>query len=223
MNDQEVPSKYPVILAIEGLHRSGKTTNLALLSARLRKEYEIEVRVLRGHGSRPGNDSKGFYDPPNEYWKQWHSQPKEFPAWEEAYEQLNKENLSIINQLAQQNTPSVVLMDRCYLSRAYLLAKNGLPADVSSSRLSAPIRPEHIFVLHASKETLINRTYNDTSSKASFRRTNIKEGYPAWSTIVSQASKYSEMHIVDAQQTIPEVHEQIWGVVKQYYENRLQK
>lgn len=180
-------SERPPIVALDGNHRVGKGTQLALTAARLRNAG-YTPHILRCDGSRPGLGGSAS-DPESAYWQNFKDYAKEhddpYEAWREGARRLIGEAARKI-MLVDLSTKPVILYDRSYLSRTQMALKEGLSpcpealyGTPRSDREAAALQrllelttPDMLFYLDVPTEDLLERLTPD-DPKYVFRRRNI--------------------------------------------------
>lgn len=183
----------PTIISIgfEGPNRSGKGTQIELISNQL-KEKGIPYLVVRGDGSRP-NQGEHKGDPISEWWSKVipllkNPENKDSDLWNISSSRLARELIvfrdRILPNIAKENESpvAVLLIDRTLLSRTMVprsqgtkdIANNLYPKN--SKFTSVEVCPDVIFNIVVDKETLLNRLdINDP--KYEFRKKLILEKY----------------------------------------------
>ncbi|OHA59425.1 MAG: hypothetical protein A2589_00960 [Candidatus Vogelbacteria bacterium RIFOXYD1_FULL_46_19] len=176
------------VVAIEGLHNSGKSTQIADLYSNLKKEG-IFVVVLRGHGFRSGT-GLDINDPVSSWWQ------KHYPLFMEAGQKgresfmeaearatnkLYQELFDIKNNLLEKMKKNkfgraVILLDRSIVSRLFIWhghSKNPNFKDLLSFTYKnthnketkiMPI-PDLLIVLNVSQKLLLKRNKNKSERK----------------------------------------------------------
>jgi len=199
------------IISLEGLNRSGKGTQISLLKELL-ESHHLPVEVLRGDGSRPGNNSFGFYDPESDWWKEWQAKKNKSPEdWNSAYELLNAENDSRKSSFLDENIEGYIIMDRSYISRYFMLRQQGINASLNEIASSAAVVPEAHFYLNVPKNTLLERVSDDNPTKTEFRREIVIRWYDLWSEVIKTAKDFLKdaFKIVDGTQSPQIIHNYI--------------
>lgn len=192
-------------LALDGMNRCGKGTQLGLLSGYL-KEENIPHVIVRGDGSREGGgETRG--DPPSEWWRSFRQRervcPNEqarFACWNEAADRLAAEFLTWRHELLpaeaqDQKAPyGVLLVDRSLLSRL-LLARDADPhctldslyrGDWQGGPLSwRQLLPDALIVLAADRTSLLRRL-DPQDPKFAFRYRLITEKLPLFERILRE-------------------------------------
>lgn len=216
-------------VAIDGLNRSGKGTQLHLLK-RFLQDRGLPAVILRGDGSREGKGlSEG--DPCDEWWQRFRSRladavtsMQRFACWNEAADRLAEEYLhwrdSLMPQQVQRvNAPcGVILLDRSLLSRLMLAADErgsiSLEGLYRTEYHGTPVTwetmmPDRMLVLVAQQDTLLARLDPD-DPKYGFRSGLILEKYSLFQAVLDglpQELQGVTRH-VDADQSI----ESVWRV-----------
>ncbi len=184
------------IISFDGLNRSGKGTQIKLLRDYL-DSRNILVEVLRGDGSRPGIDSRDFYDPHSNWWINWQAKcNKTVNDWNIAYHILSEENDRRYKEFSIENQKRTLLMDRSYISRYFMLKQQGIKISLEEVVDGIYIIPEHYFVLEVSKETLLERASEDNLDKTEFRRDVIRKWYDLWTEVVYDAQEFLKRRLI---------------------------
>ena len=180
-------SERPPIVALDGNHRVGKGTQLALTAARLRSAG-YTPHILRCDGSRPGLGGSSS-DPESTYWQNFKDYAKDhedpYDAWREGARVLLGEAARKIIVVDPATKP-VILYDRSYLSRTQMAIKEGLAPCPEAlygipnsereaeaiQRLLDVTTPDLLFYLEVPTDALLERLSPD-DPKYVFRRRNI--------------------------------------------------
>lgn len=178
------------IITFEGLNRSGKGTQIKMLRDHC-QVLGYPVEVLRGDGSRPGIGSQGFYDPQSPWWRDWQAnQEKTSCDWNLAYHVLTEENSRRYKEFCTEHRQGMILMDRSYVSRYFMLKQQGLEMSLETVALDTPLHPELFFFLDVSQGLLLERASDDNPRKAGFRKEIAQRWYPLWNSVVETAQNY---------------------------------
>lgn len=189
-------SNKTISIAFEGLHRSGKGTQIQKLN-KLLKQYGKTIN-LRGAGSRNGIGSNNqYYDPYSLFWQAFscfkYSNPE---IWGIGAYQINQECIDFETFL----NPNYIILDRCYLSNNFLLKKLNL------APLNYTYKPDLIFILNCSYQSLISRANNDVSSKKEFRIRNIEENYVDYMNYINEFQYNSNIIHINGNYTEQKIH-----------------
>jgi len=182
------------IISFDGLNRSGKGTQISLLRKGLEKKYN--VGVIRGDGSREGMGNNDYHDLISEWWVNWQkNQHKSSSDWDDAYKRLSYENDVYINGLSSD---TVVLMDRCYLSRWFTVRQYNDDLPLSKVHDESLIIPNLYIILNPSKQSLMKRCSMDNSPKKYFRQGIIENWYSLWEDVVKEAEIFlgEKLHLL---------------------------
>ena len=212
------------VIGFEGLHRAGKSTQIALLKEKLESEGNI-VLSLRGDGVRNPRFDKG-----NPSFSKW---------WEENQDNLRRDSTTVaemrykadlvaqrlnreINVAGKRTQRSLnngqngyLLLDRTFISRYFVLSQ-GFPTIEVEESLKIPypnkrevrqIVPDLTFVINVDKATLLLRCKDDKSPKRSFREGNIHAKYDLFQETLKNVDciKY-HVEYLDGRRNINEVH-----------------
>ncbi len=184
------------IISFDGLNRSGKGTQIKLLKDYL-ENSNIPVEVLRGDGSRPGTDSQNFYDPHSNWWINWQANSnKTVNDWNIAYQVLREENDKRYKEFSCENQRGTVLMDRCYISRYFMLKQQRLRISLEEIANDTKLIPDHYFILDVPKDTLIERASEDNIKKTEFRRDIVRRWYDLWEEVVYDAQDFLKEKLI---------------------------
>ena len=185
----------PYVISMDGLHRSGKGTQLDCL-----KKYLLNlghcVKLMRGHGSRKGEG--GPDDPHSEWWtalqpllrKLDDTGKLDVNPWIDASNRLNWElyqEYFAQNPQEEDSGCHYLLLDRSIISHYAMMVRDGLASsidevtvflDPEGNELRAVI-PDISFILHVGQSTLLERNEHssDCPEKYDFRRRNILNSY----------------------------------------------
>lgn len=195
-------------IAFEGCHRSGKGTQINLLSERLTNELLKHI-VLRGDGSREAG----------EYWVAFNNQKEVLSKcdWTRAAKVL-------VTELAKEIVENkIVILDRSILSRASLSMQTE-KCHVCTAAYKNPcigyndeqvqfIAPDILFLLDAPTEKLLERI-SSNDPKAQLRKRNILDSNLIWrqfpSKLPPDISKYKDRIVkLDGTLNIVTLHSQI--------------
>lgn len=190
-----VERKPPQIVAFDGLHRSGKGTQAALLHE-ANMEAGAKSIIVRGDGTRDGLGlTEG--DP---YCSEWQKRGREMKSGNSnSVEDWNVSSLLLMTELQEhvrENEKDMIIVDRSLLSRAAFLLHRGVfyPSDEitiedlypENSILDADCRvdfdktiPDLVFNLRAAKPKVLLERLDKDDPKYQFRSRNIKGGFSA--------------------------------------------
>jgi dTMP kinase len=191
-----------LLIAFEGIDGAGKTTQASLLEKRL-KEMGSDVAMLHeptmgqwgrkvallsenGRTVTPEEESMFFYED-------------------------RKEDVQN-NILPALDKDKIVIMDRYYYSNmAYQGAKGLDPIEIEKQNLAVAPKPAIVFVLDISAQTAKKRiTYGRRSKLNHFEQTL----NPVRNIFVKLAKTRPEMKIINGEQSLEDVHEQIFSMVR---------
>ena len=202
-----------LVISFDGLNRAGKGTQTKLLRELFESEDYL-VEVLRGDGSRPGQDSSDVYDPISSFWQQWQKiKNKSLANWNYAAEILRNENylrcVEVSTEAKKRGQKGIVLLDRSPLSRWYMLRKQDSFLPFESCLKEPEVHPNLYFVLDVPKEVLLSRNSEDNPEKAEFRRKVILTSYDHWTTTLELVPKQIKLYRLDGTKKRSEIHEEI--------------
>ena len=212
-----------LIVSFDGLNRAGKGTQIKLL----REHFESEdylVEVLRGDGSRPGQDSSDFYDPISNFWQQWQKiKDKSLADWDYAADILASENylrcIEVSAETKKRDQKGIVLLDRSHISRWYMLRKQNSFLPLESSLKEPTVHPDLYFVLDVPKEVLLTRDSEGNPKKAEFRRKVVLTSYDHWTTTLDLVPRQIKLYRLDGTKKEVEIHEEVkWIADKAIYD-----
>lgn len=223
----------PHIISIDGLHRSGKGTQLSSLKRYL-EELNNQVYILRGHGSRKGDGSED--DPYSSWWmnvqpylKNGHDTGNpNIGAWIIASNMLNWEIYKkYVGLSSDQDTGcnKYMLLDRSAISQYLMLKKYEIDASIDDmttffdpiGNTQNTIIPEISFIIHVRKDTLLERNekVSDHPEKYGFRRKNIIESYDSFEKITGNLeSRVFNIRHLDGNKRQDEVFSDIMKILK---------
>jgi thymidylate kinase len=210
-----------LIVSFDGLNRAGKGTQLNMLKGYLEsKDYLVEV--LRGDGSRPGKGSSDFYDPSSNFWQQWQKvKDKSLDDWTYAADVLAHENylrcVEIASQSKDTGQKGVILLDRSYISRLYMIRKEDSAVPFESCLKDHTVHPDVYFVLDVPKEVLLTRTSDDDPSKTEFRRRNVSTSYDTWIETINLVSEHIQIYKLDGTKDQYSLHNEVKQIVDEGY------
>ncbi len=191
MKNPEIGKPKVISIGFEGPNRSGKGTQIELLSNKL-EESGIPFLVIRGDGSRP-NQGEHKGDPISEWWtnimpllKDPVNQDGEL--WNISSARLARELIvfrdRVLPKIAERNNKpiAVLLVDRTLLSRTMVPRSQGL-LDISNNLYPKEFNidvndvcPDLIFNIVVNKDTLLSRL-DKNDPKYEFRKKLIIDKY----------------------------------------------
>lgn len=221
-------------IAFEGLHRSGKGTQIEILNHKL-EILGIPTISIRGAGSRPNLDSS-VGDPYSLWWenhlKVLRSSDAKKVDWVEGSRRLARELVvfrdRVLPKFAKEKNSdvAVLLVDRSVLSHLAILEKDeiiGMGKNIYGTKdirnRSLPtieeIFPDIIFYMKADIEVLLGRLEKD-DPKYEFRKRNILENVDSFQKAIEAIpEKYRDRIIeINASQSIEEISDYIFNIIK---------
>lgn len=225
-----------IIVGFDGLHRSGKGSQIQLLKEHIELEGDL-VHILRGDGSRLGEGTES--DPHSKWWQDYQSNLKQTDNegnlietyWDTAANKLNHELFTFVyfqfpDILETQNKEmGYVLLDRTLISR-YFVKKRTKDETTLESLLKFKFEdldtcntvvPTYSFILHAPKTVLLQRNekISDHPQKYLFRKKNIDEYYNHFEEITRNihTDLFSIYHL-DATENPIDIHNKIYNLIK---------
>lgn len=173
----------PPIIALDGNHRTGKGTQLDILSGSL-TDKGFSPLILRGDGTRPGRgEMEG--DPLSSWWQNFkdyaNNHENAYIAWRIGARTLLAEAAVHTSNLPES---SIILFDRHGVSRSQMTLQEGLPVTydnlykkgVADTRLDdetlLSLQPDITIHLSASTKKLLGRL-DPNDPKYNFRKDNI--------------------------------------------------
>lgn len=167
----------PRIISFEGLHRSGKGTQISLLEKHLDNTH-----IMRGDGSRKGDGKSN--DPYSPWWQQRQQllrDTKDYDSepWKEANDKLNQE----MHKAYTSQEKDYLLLDRSVITKYTLKPEEESLYYMNERGEKTPIiKPDISFILHVPREELLRRNEMaaDHPEKYEFRKRNIKKNYEAF-------------------------------------------
>ncbi len=218
-------------VGFEGLHRSGKGTQIDLLSKYL-TDKKIIYEVIRGEGTRKGI-GKEPYDSQSKWWQDNYSYFfQEDGSFEEKikkrnllYQRISRETDYYINRKIPKllkNTgddQAFLLMDRTFVSRFFAMRQ--LIPDIElydalnsinpkNNKTVSPTIPHITFIFDTPKEILIERCnkLSDSPEKTQFRKRNIEQYYNLYKEITTELNKDPELntHILKGNLSPEKIH-----------------
>jgi thymidylate kinase len=223
--------KKIIVVAFDGLHRSGKSTQIELLQKDLLSK-NIFSFVARGDGTRRGTGSSVF-DYPSKWWRkhfnyfqQKHSLNEEIEKMNLKYQKLNREinhfkNNTIPNMMKKRKYPiGVLILDRCYVSRYFtmrnLLGEVSLEEAIychnpKTKKQVEVIIPVLTFVLHTSKDILLKRIIESIidSHDMEFKTNIVQNYYSLFEKIIKELSAKNKIEIINSELTPDEISEYV--------------
>ena len=207
--NQEVPKKMVLIVSFDGLHRSGKGTQIGLLCDYLKKK-DIMYGVLRGDISRPGVGSKTFYDPVSSWWQEWIiKKDKRIDDWNHAYERLVLENETYYYEFSKINPQGILVIDRSYLSRWFTSRRFSREHSFEEAFNSTTLHPDQYNIIEVPKDALLLRCSKDKDRNKNFRNQIIEEYYDLWEETIDLAKNKlgKQITMIDGTLTLMDIHQ----------------
>ncbi|MBI2630582.1 hypothetical protein HYW76_05780 [Candidatus Pacearchaeota archaeon] len=227
------------VVGFEGLHRSGKGTQIALLSDYLYAN-SLPFEVIRGDGTRRGLGNES-YDPRSSWWQNNYSYF--FQKEESLEDQIQRRNLLYqrlsreatyhanrrLPQIAKQSNSdcAFLLMDRTFISRLFSMRQ--IMPHISLDEALTSVNPKNkkkiqsvipqiTFIFNVSKKTLIDRCNPamDQPDKKEFRRNNLSRYYELYERVVSEIIGDSRFNIqvIDGELSPEKINELIKKYLK---------
>jgi thymidylate kinase len=220
-----------ITIGFDGLHRSGKGTQIRMLSDYFAVN-DMASLVVRGDGSRAGMELAP-YDFPSRWWQEnlpyfkqeAHSpEEKKFKA-DLKYQRLCREAKVIKNRVLPHmmnergKNLGWMLMDRTFISR-YFFCKQIDPLVKLEEALTAycprrkrveTVVPDMTFVLDAPADILIGRISRQECNpeKYAFKTKMINAYYSLFTETLDELKKRRDIYIVNALKTPEEIHKEI--------------
>ena len=190
-------------IAFEGMHRTGKGTQIELLKQKL-ESLGIPALSIRGEGFRSGK-GESPYDPLSDYWQATSEELRQhgdFSKWEEASHRLARELIVWRDRVLKQKVENsdfpygVLLIDRSLISKTILKKLQNLDTDndpitdtelypekYGSKKKITPnmISPDLIIEFIAPQEVLLSRL-DESDIDYEFRRNNILNNYDLYTS-----------------------------------------
>jgi thymidylate kinase len=215
------------IVSFDGLHNTGKGTQITLLSKQLNISG-VSTLIRRGDGMRKGSGDEDT-DPESSWWKDNIARmratgfegDKSMAAATEAANRLNAEifvakNHYMPNLMKREGRGTgIILLDRGPISRLFVKRREESQADLDSIRFFENrsgkheiLLPDQIFLLHAPLDVLISRNFDRTSEKSKFNETVLTRYYGDFvHTMTTLPTELSERTIyVDSTKSILEIN-----------------
>lgn len=225
-------------VGLDGPHRVGKGTQLALLENAFNKSGIPTVQV-RGDGSRDGRGTHAG-DPPNQWWRSFKGRLEQQPTeerknqlWDLAARRLAHELIEWRDERLPEHAEAVaadtavVLVDRSLVSRMQLLSKRG--EEISDETLypdtgldefgvitAKDVVPDVLVTLAAPADVLLGRL-EPNDPKLDFRRTNIIESDEHYPRAVECAppAVADRTVVVDANRPVEAVYRNVTAIIGQ--------
>jgi thymidylate kinase len=226
------------VVGFDGLHRSGKGTQINYLKEYLTASESPHV-VIRGDGTRRGKGELS-YDPKSTWWQfnyDYFFKPDSSPS-----ETLYKRNLLYqrISREAQfwlrRGLPTIardssanrafLVMDRTFLSRLFVMRQICPSISIdealnsynpNNSNIVESIIPDITFALDVSKTELLRRceSATDQPDKADFRRNNLLNHYGLYEKVLDEVCRDSRFNVcrVPGESSPEEIHSFVKKVV----------
>lgn len=226
-------------IAFEGMHRSGKGTQMELLKNKL-NEMGVPCISIQGEGYRRGAGSSPE-DPKSDIWQKLSEQLKGgevFDIWDKASYRLAREFVVwkervLTREISETLSPfGVLIVDRSLISRSLLktLQLNPSPAKIFSPDELYPdviqhrkkitvdmVLPDMIFNLIAPKDVLLSRL-DPKDPKYEFRKNNIVKDFDLCVDAKMHLPEEIRRRIVDIDSSVPieDVYKTIIDQIKQH-------
>jgi thymidylate kinase len=220
-----------ITIGFDGLHRSGKGTQIKMLSDYFDMN-NMSSLVVRGDGSRAGM-GLASYDFHSRWWQEnlsyfkqeAHSpEEKKFKA-DLKYQRLSREAKVIKNRVlphiineSEQNL-GWMLMDRTFVSRYFFCKQidplvnleEALTVYCPRERQVETIIPDITFVLEAPADILIERISREECNpeKYEFKTKMINTYYSLFTRTLDELKGRKDIYVVDALRTPEEIHKEI--------------
>ena len=175
----------PPIIALDGNHRTGKGTQLDILSGSL-TDQGFSPLILRGDGTRPGK-GKTEGDPLSSWWQNFkdyaNNHENAYIAWRIGARTLLAEAAIHMSNLPENG---IILFDRGGVSRSQMTLQEGLPVTYENlykkgvpdihpdEKTLIALQPDITIHLSASTEALLGRL-DKNDPKYEFREGNIRQ------------------------------------------------
>ena len=227
---------------LTGLHRSGKWTEIVLLTNFLLTTTCTPI-IRKGHGTRQGlgDDPR---DPEDLRWQNYYLQlkdqslPNSQALREEAARKLQRELSTTYRDL--QTSPvqkPLIILDRTLVDR-YLTEKRynpqadftsvrSFPSETNTQKIQQTIIPDLIFILDCKLKTLLGRMKpNEVKTPAwIFKLNNVMGAYPLFDEIIHNLPQdiQEHTHIINGNLAPDLVHQEIEKIVIQTFPQYFQK
>ena len=217
----------PKVIGFEGMHRSGKGTQIKLSKEYLENEGYTTI-IRRGEGTRRGLGQEE-YDPLSSWWKENYNylfrtpnSPQEtIEIANTIYQRIVRENnYDLIQQ--SKHAKSAILLDRSFISRFFMMKQCYPDISLESAllvyhpknhTLLKPVIPDLTFILRVDKDELIRRCIinEEDTRKSEFRRQNIIKKYELFEGICESLSNETQypLRVIDGNKSIDEVQKEI--------------
>ncbi len=184
-------------VALEGMHRSGKGTQLALLKDWFETQ-KLEPVIVRGAACRSGKgvENTDYYDPYSEYWRKFSKDRlTRSEDWSQAFSTINEELYEFDLLFGNR----VMLMDRCYLSNEFFSER------FTGMNVERPFLPDVVYFLRVDRDTLLERLNGERNWKAEFRRNNILQYFDEYEEFMEESFESGRVVEVDGSLEVGEI------------------
>lgn len=214
------------IIGFDGIHRSGKGTQIDRLETRFR-ENDIASLTVRGDGTRDGKgDTSG--DPPSAYWQERSNYLRSKDAKPDDWHASAYDIVHELHDHATSGQHEAILADRSLISRAAFMLYSGANPGRKGFDLEElyPVRehvprnkridlrqvlPDILFHLEADGPEVVMSRLDPNDPKYDFRARNIQitfEGYRRAARVLPPEVR-DRVHTIDAALEEEVVHERI--------------
>ena len=189
------------IIVLEGLDKSGKTTQAHLLQNYLNDRYpsQTELFSFPDYSTKIGEEIRSFLDGKVQYNAETKHMLLSANRWEK------KEN--ILNALRSGKT---IILNRYYQSNLVYGVSKGLKLDWLLSLDEGLPKADLVIVIDIKSDTMVNRSKNSTIDTFEKDRELIRKVKRTYRVL----AKKFKWHVVDGEKSIDDVHSQVLRIVR---------